>query len=188
MGTTPDPNLGTESGPSAVVEGGDPGGHVGVEVLTDAGPSDAGVALPGCANGESLGPNGNCYAVVETLLPWILARAICRSRGTGWDLVAIEDAPTNDLVGALIADDAWVGGSDADAEGTWRWVRDESLFWLGNETGGPVDGAFNNWAAVEPNDRGDSDCVRVVAATARWADLSCGELRRAVCEGPPALE
>jgi hypothetical protein len=117
-------------------------------------------------------------------LPWFDARDRCRSQGAGWDLAAVHDLETNRFLADLVSDEAWIGGSDAQQEGLWRWVRDGVEFWSGSETGGPIDGAFSNWNADEPNGETGSDCVRMVPGTARWADLECEELRLGLCEGP----
>lgn len=137
-----------------------------------------------CGGGSVEGPNGNCYVLGSGELEWLDAAAACRERGAGWDLAAVHDAETNAFLAGLFSGEAWLGGSDANDEGEWRWVRDGVEFWRGDATGSPVNGAFNNWNSDEPNGEDDSNCVRMVATTTRWADLECEELRRALCEGP----
>lgn len=145
-------------------------------------PSDA-ASAPGCVPPENLGPNGHCYLIVATLLPWPDARLSCRSRGDGWDLAAIYDAATNDLLAGLIPSEAWLGGSDADVEGSWRWVIDDAPFWNGDgATGSAVNGAYESWNSDEPNGGGNSDCLRLVATLGAWADLECSMPRASVCE------
>jgi hypothetical protein len=155
----------------------------------DAGPNpsgapDAAALEPACRGGSVEGPNENCYAVGGRESTWLDARAACRQRGAGWDLAAVHDAESNRFLAGLFGDEAWLGGSDANVEGTWRWVRDGVTFWRGDGTGAPVNRAFDNWNEDEPNGDDSSDCVRMVAATTRWADLECEELRPALCEGP----
>jgi hypothetical protein len=156
---------------------------------TDAVPVAAPDAAPSepvltCRAGSVQGPNGNCYALQASQLPWLEARAACLELGDGWDLAAIHDADTNTFVAASFTGEAWIGGSDADVEANWIWVRDAIAFWSGDATGGPIAGAFANWNSDEPNGENDSNCVRMVATTTRWADLECEELRSSVCEGP----
>jgi len=155
----------------------------------DAGPNpsgapDAALLEPACGGGSVAGPNDNCYAVDGRELTWLDAQAACRQRGAGWDLAAVHDVETNRFLAGLFSAEAWLGGSDANVEGTWRWVSDGVTFWRGDATGAPVNGAFANWNDDEPNGDNGSDCVRMVAATTRWADLECEELRSALCEGP----
>lgn len=144
-----------------------------------------------CAAPESVGPNGRCFLVVEEALAWEDARDNCRARGDDWDLAAIRSATVNDFIGTLTDLEAWLGGSDAATEGTWRWLNGGDAFWSGDgTTGEAIDGAFEAWNSNEPNGRGASDCARTVpivrtGTTMTWADLECFELRASVCEGPP---
>jgi hypothetical protein len=148
--------------------------------------------LVACAAGETLGPRGTCYFAVSQSLPWASARRNCTNRGAGWDLASIRSDADNRLVGELITEEAWVGASDAAAEGTWLWVIDQTAFWLGNGlTGRPLGGAFQTWNPDEPNGGATSDCARAVpalpprASGPTWADFECEELLASLCEGPP---
>jgi lectin-like protein len=164
--------------------------------------ADAGTPAPGdppdqppagpCGASESLGPNGNCFLSVATLLAWADARSNCRAHAQGWDLAAIRSEATDRFLSGLATDEAWIGASDADDEGTWIWVSDGEAFWMGSgTTGAVVTGAYENWNSDEPNGGGNSDCARLVATPVgtpnpvpTWADLECFELRGSVCEGP----
>ena len=153
----------------------------------DAAPAaDAAAAPPPCAASQSLGPNGDCFATIGSLLSWSAARQACRNLGDGWDLASIRDATVNSFVASLLAGETWIGAADQTREGTWRWVSDGSVFWRGLAgAGGSVNDAYINWSDNEPNDNRDSDCARIVPEqNAAWADLDCAELRAAVCEGP----
>ena len=140
------------------------------------GAPDAGDSVspaPRCEASDSLGPDGNCYAIIAELLAQADARARCRARGALWDLAAVHDAESNGFVAGLIAEEAWLGGSDGNREGSWLWLRDGIPFWLGDETGNSVNDSFANWNSDEPNGGAGSDCVRMNPRTARWADLEC---------------
>jgi hypothetical protein len=129
---------------------------------------------------------------VATLLSWEDARLSCRAHAEGWDLAAIRSEATNRFLAEVAPAQAWVGGSDAEDEGTWLWVNEADAFWSGNGlTGSVLNGAFENWNTDEPNGAGNSDCARLVTAPGgvpsalpTWADLECFELRGSVCEGP----
>jgi hypothetical protein len=162
----------------------------------DAGAGDAGNVedpppdasrTPTCSPSELLGPDGNCYLVVATLRSWAVARLGCAARGEGWDLAAIESQALTDFVTPLLTDETWIGASDLAVEGTWRWVRDERVFWIGDgDTGNAVAGAYDNWNETEPNGDADSDCARAFPGAGRgWSDLECAELRSSLCAGPP---
>ncbi len=75
----------------------------------------------------------------------------------------------------------WLGGSDADVEGDWRWVNSDQSF---DSTG------FKNWAKGEPdNGNGiiDQDCVtlqRVWESDVeyKWQDQRCEATVSFICE------
>jgi len=54
----------------------------------------------------------------------------------------------------------WIGASDADVEGDWKWVTGPeagTLFWRGNGSGTAVNGMYSNWNDGEPNDCCDAN-------------------------------
>lgn len=71
----------------------------------------------------------------------------------------------------------WIGGSDEDSEGTWKWMTGPELgttFWTGNFTGFTTNYAF--WNSGEPNNQGDEDYAHITAVgvgiLGSWNDLS----------------
>lgn len=143
-------------------------------------------APPTCDVSERLGPNGHCFFAVETPLRWLDARLECQARGDGWDLAVIRARAVDDFVSALSGDEGWVGATDADDEGEWFWVNDARPFWRGSgATGSAVSGAYENWHIGDPNGGIASNCARLVRQLGSvWADASCLEPHRSVCEGP----
>jgi hypothetical protein len=168
----------------------------------DAGPSssDAGASAAdagagsSCIPGATVGPGVNgasrCFAVLTTPSSWQDARTACQATGTGWDLTTIHSAVRNRFVTGLLGTlaDAWIGASDLQSEGAWRWLGDGAAFWNGNgTTGSAAGGAFVSWTGgtnPEPNGGELSDCLRLRAGGG-WADLQCATLFAAICEGPP---
>jgi len=59
--------------------------------------------------------------------------------------------------------DAWLGGSDAQQEGIWRWAT-------GPEAGTEMN--YSNWVAGEPNNLGEEDYLVLAWDQGRWNDLS----------------
>lgn len=178
------PTIPAPSAPDARAPGADAASVSEDDAVTpaDASAGDAGEP-PACGAGESLGPNGSCFVILTPLVAWADARLACQALGTGWDLAAIRDPTLNEYLGTLASNEAWIGASDADEEGTWTWVRDGAVFWIGDgETGSTADGAYASWNSDEPNGGGTSDCARFVPATSTWADLECSSLRGAACE------
>jgi hypothetical protein len=150
--------------------------------------SDAGSPLPSCVASAVLGPDDRCFVLATQLLAWSDARSACQALGTGWDLTTVHDAARNTwLIGLLgKVPDAWIGASDLDTEGVWRWVTDTTAFWNGGPTGASVGGAFVSWnggAAAEPNGGEPSDCLRLRVTTG-WADFQCATPYASICEGP----
>jgi len=166
--------------------GSDAASNTGSEPLPSL--SDAGSPLPSCLASAVLGPEDRCFVLSTELRTWSDARSACQALGTGWDLVTIRNAERNTwLIGLLgTVQDAWIGASDLDTEGVWRWVTDTTAFWNGGATGTSVGGAFSSWnggATAEPNGGEASDCLRLRVTTG-WADFQCATAYASICEGP----
>jgi len=87
------------------------------------------------------------------------------------------------LSGEQAAGAGWIGGSDAEVEGTWRWVTGPEKgksFWFGDGNGTTVGAdipfAFWNSSNNEPNNLGGEDYAHVTAPgigqAGSWNDLS----------------
>jgi hypothetical protein len=158
-----------------------------VDAGTGVSPADAGA--PHCAVGDGtadVAGSGVCWFVGTTALSFSEARLGCRARGAGWDIATPKTARLNAELSPLVAEEAWIGGSDQAREGTWVWLVDGTAFWKGNGTSGAaVNGAFSKWSGGgEPNGGEASDCMRMLPTTGAWADLQCDQLRVAACQGP----
>lgn len=67
----------------------------------------------------------------------------------------------------------WIGLTDA-TEGNWVW-DDGSLY------------GYSNFIPGEPNNANDEDCVEdrgPYENLGKWNDISCGSIRKFICEGP----
>jgi len=102
--------------------------------------------------------NGHYYAMgapkAET---WDEARAAAESfvfKGVHGHLVTITSAEENDFLSRNFNPlSLWIGASDAEVNGEWRWVvgpEAGELFWLGGADGQAF--GYANWADGEPND------------------------------------
>ncbi len=82
--------------------------------------------------------NGHTYAFYSTPVTWYFAKEYCET--LGGHLVVISDAAENEFVKSLIPSGTktWLGATDSDTEGTWRWVTGEVF-------------DYSSWASGEPN-------------------------------------
>ena len=95
------------------------------------------------------------------------------------------------LAPAEVGQTVWIGGSDSDVEGVYRWDA-------GGTTFPPSPGAevnYENWGPGEPNDGSawgtinSEDCVEMYIESGQWNDRVCDFEQAYVCEGipPPAM-
>lgn len=72
----------------------------------------------------------------------------------------------------------WIGGSDADVEGDWRWVTGPEgemdgglglLFWRGGSSGVPF--GYTDWISGEPNNLEDEDYLGWNHNLSGWNDF-----------------
>ena len=96
-----------------------------------------------------------------------------------------QDEIDRQLQGAGAGIALWLGGSDANTEGDWRWVEGPEgeengglgrQFWQGqgiNNGGSPVNGSYENWNDPgEPNDSGTAeDALQILSTDGEWNDL-----------------
>jgi hypothetical protein len=111
---------------------------------------------------------------------WNDARARCQAVGA--QLAHIDNATENGFMRGQLVLDAWVGGSDSQAEGQWRWSDDQAQFWQGGVTGSAVSGRYANWKLGQPNDFLGEDCSALMKLDGRWDDRSCAIAGDYVCE------
>jgi flagellin-like hook-associated protein FlgL len=92
-------------------------------------------------------------------------------------LATITSQAENDFVFALLTSSSWLGGSDDEVEGVWRWVEGPEAgqqFWQGLAGGFAVNGSYTNWAPGEPNQffgPGDPENYAHMRADGFWNDL-----------------
>ena len=124
---------------------------------------------------------GNLYEYIAFTGTWQEAEAhaqtLTRYGATGY-LTTITSAEENNFVSARLEGAGWMGASDVDTEGDWKWVTGPEAgtsFWSGAEDGSAVGGAYENWNSGEPNDfTTGEDCGQFLAgASGQWNDLPC---------------
>ncbi len=129
--------------------------------------------------------NGHCYRYVASVGTWAAANAaaptlpspdsLCAGM-TGY-LAVINSAAENTFVFGLATGDRWLGGSDAAAEGTWRWVTisGQPIFCIAAGVGNcPAQpGYYTNWAVGDPNNQtGAEHYLEMYGSNGTWNDAT----------------
>lgn len=91
-------------------------------------------------------------------------------------LLSLEEAK---LCGEQANGAGWIGGSDEESEGIWKWVTGPeagTIFWYGTGNGTTPNFAYWNTNNNEPNQQGDEDYAHITAPgvgiSGSWNDLS----------------
>jgi len=127
--------------------------------------------------------NGHTYELHPERNSFSVAAEFAATRtlnGEKGHLAAISSSEEQDFIDNLLIEndllDAWLGGSDSDVEGIWKWPasgeegKEGNVFW-------PNPDAFTNWVEGEPNNAGGSEhCIQTVAKKG-WNDVNCATER-----------
>ncbi|RTZ08839.1 T9SS type B sorting domain-containing protein [Flavobacterium sp. GSP27] len=129
--------------------------------------------------------NGHYYEYVASSgINWTRARneaAVKRYYGLQGYLATLTVADEAQLAGAQAPGTGWIGGSDAETEGTWKWVTGPeagTTFWMGKNNGTTTAPFYYaNWNSPnEPNDsRNNEDYAHITSSAVgnpgTWNDL-----------------
>lgn len=112
--------------------------------------------------------SGSLYLwCADAAASWEEAERACAERGGRQ--VKLESEEEQEFLLAAGVGGAWLGLTDAEAEGSWRW-----------SDGGAV--GFSSWAEGEPNDAGAGEDCASLRSDGTWNDLGCGAALAFVCE------
>lgn len=123
--------------------------------------------------------DGHYYDFVSSYgIHWSTAKAnaeAMRYYGLQGYLATITNANEAKICGELSLGTGWIGGSDAQTEGTWKWVTGPEAgktFWFGRSDGSTAgaDIPYENWSGGEPNNIGDEDYLHVYNKRGTWND------------------
>ncbi|XP_043093400.1 CD209 antigen-like protein D [Puntigrus tetrazona] len=108
------------------------------------------------------------YYVSNETKNWTESRRYCTERGA--DLVIIENRQKQDFMKKISnGNDVWIGLTDSEEEGTWKWVDNSTL---------PSDSEF--WKQGEPNGGTDENCA--FSGSAGLFDYTCSSIIKWICE------
>ncbi len=121
--------------------------------------------------------NGHYYQLVEVYpgLNWYEAKAAAEAldhnRMPGY-LATITTSQEQDFVVSsfpqILPNYVWLGNSDEELEGWWRWITGESAGW-----GIGRNGMYANWHPGEPNGGTSENCLDFADGSTQWNDESC---------------
>ncbi|HPM46758.1 MAG TPA: lectin-like protein [bacterium] len=124
----------------------------------------------------------NSYVISTKTENWANAKAVCEL--LNMDLVIMngpfEQSKIEKMTGGTT--DFWIGYTDADVEGTWRWVNGLTG-WIGNSEGTPY--YYNNWGTGYPSTAsGTYDFAFIsMAGNKKWRNNAAGTLlKHYICE------
>jgi len=121
------------------------------------------------------------YEYISDLgITWTAAKASAENRtyfGLQGYLATLTSTDEAKLAGEQAEGAGWIGGSDTEKEGEWKWVtgpENGTIFWNGLTNGSSPNFAF--WNTNEPNNLGDEDYAHITAPnigiSGAWNDLS----------------
>ncbi|XP_052086299.1 perlucin-like protein [Mytilus californianus] len=117
--------------------------------------------------------HGNsCYYFSYDLTTWSTATIECQNKG-GY-LVEVDNDRENAWLVSKLKDEVWIGLTDIQTEGRWRW-----------QTGSPS--TYSNWQSGEPNGGTGQNCAHYCATKCHktyvgWNDGSCTVPIGYICE------
>ncbi|XP_076874401.1 uncharacterized protein LOC143524743 isoform X1 [Brachyhypopomus gauderio] len=112
--------------------------------------------------------NSSIYYISTEEKTWSESRQDCRERRA--DLVIINSRQEQEFMFEMVSNTrAWIGLTDVDTEGTWKWVDGSR----------PPNTGY--WNKGEPNNLGNEDCGEILMSEG-WNDWFCSNKNKWICE------
>ena len=104
---------------------------------------------------------GHTYVYIKNKEDWQTARELCND--VGGCLLVVEDEKENTFISNILAEDTWLGLTDEEEEGNFRWINGAEFL-------------FSNWQISEPNNwDGNQNYAHYKRAIAfKWNDTEPG--------------
>lgn len=125
----------------------------------------------------------SCYKLYTSTSAQDRKKPKVNCQNVGGTLVKIETDKENDFIKNEYLNTKgmyWIGLSDIDKEGEWKWTDGIGL------TG------YKKWKSGQPNNKGDQDCVAILGGdynvghhNAEWNDLKCSKQLGYICKKSP---
>jgi len=126
---------------------------------------------------------GHYYLYVSDVgITWPEARDAAASQtffGLQGYLVTVTTPEEVQLTGEQALGTGWIGGSDDNVEGVWRWETGPEagqIFWNGAVSGSAPPGVFSFWNVGEPNNLGEEHYAHItdpdIGILGSWNDLA----------------
>lgn len=105
--------------------------------------------------------SGHKYELYNTKMTWRDAYQLCEKKGG--HLVTISSKNEDEFVSQIQKnyspfDRMWLGATDENSEGNWRWITGEAF-------------DYTNWDASEPNNIDDEDYMMMYKSSGKWNDV-----------------
>ena len=134
-------------------------------------------------NANYLPSTGHYYFYVSDVgITWNQAKVAAEGQtffGLQGYLATITSAEESQLAGEQSPGTGWIGATDEEIEGTWKWVTGPeagTVIWIGVANGTAQNGEFNFWNTAEPNNfNGNEDYAHItdpsIGQPGSWNDL-----------------
>ncbi len=134
---------------------------------------------------EGVVHNGSLYLTTDSSMLWEDAQAYAES--LGGNLVTINDAAEELWIQSTFGENEmfWIGLSDAETEGVWKWSSGEIDDWYVDQTNA---GIYTNWSPGQPDDYNGGQDYAVMnyvmsgETLARWDDRESSNTHRGLIE------
>jgi len=100
---------------------------------------------------------GSCYQKGSSTMTWQDSKLYCEN--TGSVLTSIHSEAENQFINDLCGSICYIGMSDIDHEGDWKWIDGSTV-------------NYTNWAGNEPNDYGGGEDTALINQNGAWNDIT----------------